>query len=195
MACHSQNRSRSRRSKAQWRGIELADELNMAKTRPYAPSIHSPLNSYRVDALNEVFPTFPSEVIEDVLLSAHMDMETAAAMLSDLTQVTQVTDLEADYVNVQAAEDEPWDDLSDECRGTEEWEVVDHCGNRVRTFADVLRESMTQPLPPLRAVTPHVHRVAARHATPKQHTPTEELPLSIKSFGTRKRRFLKKCRR
>ncbi|KAG7399941.1 hypothetical protein PHYBOEH_007461 [Phytophthora boehmeriae] len=111
------------------------------------------------------------------------------------------------------ADEEDWSEVAAASSGSDawvviqdDWEVVDKDGEKVRTFADVLQ---TAPLSPFNASTasastrpsllsrlaiverPPVRTHVLKKTESEQALPTYELERGVKSFGARKRHFLK----
>lgn len=81
----------------------------------------------------------------------------------------------------------------------DEWEVVDMEGEKVQTFAEVLRRSAANTpyvsqLPKLRVIEPEKSRVPKMKTLPRSKSDAvafDNVERGVKSFGARKRRFLK----
>lgn len=115
----------------------------------------------KLHTLGEFFPSVAMDVRRDVLAAANYREDVAAAMLGDITRET-VTVATAGWMlentellfedshdeTFDLAEVEDWSEVSAADHDTgawvvvqDNWEIVDKDGEKVRTFADVLRST------------------------------------------------------
>jgi|UniRef100_K3WWZ0 CheY-like chemotaxis protein len=188
------------------------------------------VNLTKLALLQEIFPEIEIELLQDILVAAQYQVDVAASMFGELLRETTplitgdfaaavpssedsdliVLDVEMNDMD----DDEDWSEVSTvvEHRQVEanpwvmvqdEWEVVDMEGEKVSTFAEILRRSGTNStsaaavpqLPKLSIVEFETSRAQKQKTLKKSannQAPTYDLPeRGVKSFGARKRRFLK----
>jgi hypothetical protein len=206
--------------------------------RRYATNpIATTANVTKVLLLQEFFPGTDREILQDVLIAAHYQVDVAAAMLGDLvrettqrqfaqevqqtaaatqSEIRPVVVLDVEMTDMDDEEDEDWSEVSTIVQGEseltpedvhpwvmvqDEWEVVDMEGEKVHTFAEVLRRSAVNTpyvsqLPKLAIIEPETSRTQKTKKKKTSSYKTEPVAFdscerSVKSFGARKRRFLK----
>lgn len=208
--------SRSTRRSVSRRAIE-ADDLVVDGRR--VERLDTVATALQVQLLRDIFPSVEYEMLQDILIAAEFQIDLAAAMLGELVRdPVKTTDpsLEASLVMELSAEEEAeWDEVASWTNPTapvvqrldlqqwvmvqDEWEVVDMEGERVRSFADVLRtEAAKQQTMPSKIQSQRPRN--ARKLTSKKSNSaglpvdffyTADAAYSPKSFGARKRIHMK----
>lgn len=211
------------RSRPRSRWTNAVEEIDFARSSSWNPAtrdgsqdINSIASVQKITSLLEIFPEVSAEVMEDVLIAAQFRMDLAASMLSEMVREIQAvaqrrdSEWESDSPDLS---DEQWFDLNESRPELQqwvvvqdEWELVDDLmmmedKNPTVTYADVLRTSSpssqaatqasTVRLPKLTNVTTSTVKAPAET---KKWSFDEMSDVSDKSFGSRKRRFMRKYR-
>lgn len=203
------------------------DDALFAGRRYASNPIATTVNVSKLALLQEIFPEIELELLQDVLMTAQYQVDAAASMLGDLvrettplvagedatlqTDTSDLVVLDVEMNDMDDEEDEDWSevstivqpqhaDVSPWVMVQDEWEVVDMEGEKVSTFAEILRRAgansttavVAAQLPKLSIVEPETSRTRKGKTSKKQAASAYETPEGgVKSFGARKRRFLK----
>lgn len=174
----------------------------------------------QVQLLRDIFPGVEYAMLQDVLVAAGFQIDLAAAMLGELVRdpvkTVDPSPLEASLVMELSAEEEAeWDEVAawaDPTTATavqrpdlqqwvmvqDEWEVVDMEGERVRSFADVLRTEAAkqQQTAPSKIQRPrNVRKLTSKKSSsaglPADFFYAADAAYGPKSFGAHKRIHMK----
>lgn len=209
--------SRSTRRSTSRRAVDV-DDLIVDERR--VERLDTVATVLQVQLLRDIFPAVEYAMLQDVLVAAEFQIDLAAAMLGELARdpvktVDHSSSLEASLVMELSSEEEAeWDEVAAWANPTaaavqrpdlqqwvmvqDEWEVVDMEGERVRSFADVLR---TEAVKQQQTVPAKIHRPRNVRKLTSKKSSSVGLPADFfyaadaaygpKSFGAHKRIHMK----
>ncbi|DBA04155.1 TPA: hypothetical protein N0F65_004263 [Lagenidium giganteum] len=188
------------------RRLQLWDELQDLEFVPQVNPLATVASANKLQALREIYPTLDMEVLQDLLVAAEYRLDVAAQLASELVEASPVVgdSTEAIRVELDAEDEQLWSEAVAEPQQWvmvhDEWEVVDLDGERVRTFAEVLRASTgsatasyaTTAKLNVKPVAPQSQTTTSKTREFEPTDPgTEEW--CVKSFGARRRHQM--CKR
>lgn len=217
------------RSASQWLAeVEDADALVARRVRPGETFTARE----KLWTLTEIFPTVAFEVRRDVLAAADFRVDVAAAMLSDVVREEArrggasvqpalcFHELHGEEALEHDVDEEDWSEVisvsGTSCASTgaereqwvmiqDEWEVLDQAGDRVRSFAEVLRSGAAEAAeaPEAAVPAPRLPKLSVKEQAPvklvsltkrreEDREATDVERLCVKSFNVRRRHALKR---